>query len=223
MSCGRLGAEMSSSSFGHAWNRGSQFSRSRSAGSARYRSRSAGLIWEIPALTAGRRQGAGLVSSRSDNCRNPSPKIGKAGKQKAPTPKNAARKPEHDGNCRHYEAKSYENVHDAFLKAWLYFSFASTISFSFPTNARAEVVRLRCLWQLPGECLRNQADVGTADATEAGAIEILSCTVWTKHSHPPINFPPNPNRILVERGYLPFQLANGSLSQSFIENNACGH
>jgi hypothetical protein len=181
------------------------------------------LIREIRALAAGQWQAASLVSSRTHDCSYASTYVGETRDKKAPTPKNATRKLEHDGDCRHYEAKSYENVHDAFLKAWFYFSFASSISFSFTTNTRAEVVRLRCLWQLSGECLRDQADVGAADAAKAGAIKILSRTVWTKHSHLPSTSRRTRIESWVELRFLPFQLPNGSLSQGFIENNACSH
>jgi hypothetical protein len=181
------------------------------------------LIREIRALAAGHWQAASLVSSRTYDCSYASTYVGETRDKKAPTPKNATRKLEHDGDCRHYEAESYENVHDAFLKAWLYFSFASPISFSFTTNTRAEVVRLRGLWQLSGERLRDQADVGTTDAAKAGAVEILSCTVWTKHSHLPSTSRRTRIESWVELRFLPFQLPSGSLSQSFKQNNACGH
>src|SRR6476659_4165135 len=208
----RFGAEMSGSSFGHAGNRGSQFPGSRRAGGAQKGSRgAAGVMREILTLAAVQRIARLVSFRRNDRC-NASTHRGEAGKEEGPAPKNPPGKSKHDGHSSDDETQANKHIHDPLLQAWL------NLPPSFPTTTRARVVSVRSLWELSRQRLRNEAYIGAADAAKAGALEILCCTVWTKHSHlRSTSAESAPMRSLAGR------LRYSSLSQRLIKNNARGY
>ena len=158
---GRLGTQMPSCSFRHTWNRRHQFPSPGCAGLHSHRGNCATVHRrkKRTCIAAG-----GIAPSGADYRCNASTETGKRGNEKAPTPKDAARKSFHNCERRYQKTEAHKNIDDSLLNARLDLPAAILAA----TRARARLTRLRCLRQLAAQRMRYKANVRATGATETG-------------------------------------------------------